>query len=146
MIGDDYVDQFYKNRLKNVFPKLLALSESGKIVVNATCVDGFLYCFEPISMTLLWKLRLTLKELRIPEPVMKAFEEFSFFVRECTKIGISEQRVFELLDKNGDGKLSLDEFLTAVNENNLPLTENQIKAMFKTMDSDMTGSISINEF
>ena len=146
IIGDDYVEKFYKNRYREVHPKLLSLSESGEIIVNATCVDGFLYCFEPISLTLLWRLRLSLKELQIPEPIMKAFEEFSYFIRECNKLGISEQRVFELLDRNGDGKLSFEEFCQAVRENKMPLTEAQIKAMFKTMDADLSGSISIDEF
>ena len=146
VVGDDYVEKFYKNRYRNVFPKLISISHTGKIVVNATCVDGFLYFFEPVSLALIFRLRLTVNELRVPEPVLRAFEEFSYFIRECCKLGISQQRVFELLDRNGDGLLSFDEFKDAVRVNNLPLNEGQIREMFKAMDADLTGSISIDEF
>lgn len=146
IIKQDHIEQVYKNKYKDMYPKLLTLSNKGKILVNATCVDGFLYCYEPVSLTILWKLRLTIKELQIPEAVMKAFDEFCYFIRECTKLGISESRLFELLDTNGDGILSYNEFCNAIKENNLPLTENQIKSMYKTMDTDQSGNLSIDEF
>ena len=146
IVGDDYVEKFYKNRYRNVFPKLVSISHTGKVVVNATCVDGFIYFFEPVSMALMFRLRLTINELKVPEPVLKAFEEFSYFIRECSKLGISQTRVFELLDRNGDGLLSFEEFKDAVRVNNLPLNEGQIREMFKAMDADLTGSISIDEF
>lgn len=146
VVADDYIERFYKSRHRNVFPKLLSINESGKIIINATSVDGFLYFFEPISLTLLFRLRLTIKDLQIPEAVLKAFEEFSYFIRDCSKLGISQKRVFELLDRNNDGLLSINEFREAVKINNLPISENQIKAMFKLMDKDLSGSISIDEF
>lgn len=145
-INKDYIEKSYRNRQRNAFPKIIVITETGKILVNATCVDGFIYCFEPISLTLVWRVRLTVRELQVPKQVVKAFEIFSGFLRDCAKIGIYENRVFELLDRNGDFRLSFEEFCKAVKENKLPLTEGQIRAMFKAMDIDGSGMISLDEF
>lgn len=143
---NDYVENAYKNRYRNVFPKFIMLSRNGKIVVNATCVDGYLYCFEPISMTLAWKVRVCVRETQVTTQAEKAFEEFAGFLIKCEKFGINENRVFELLDRNGDGNLSYEEFLKAVKDNKLPLAEFEIRAMFKAMDVDGSGQISLDEF
>lgn len=77
---------------------------------------------------------------------MEALDQLVIMIKECGKLGISEDRVFQLLDRNGDGLLSFEELKDAVYDLKLSMSDEQIKGLFKAMDVNSTGSISIDEF
>lgn len=53
--------------------------------------------------------------------------------------------IFNSIDKNGDGEISLQEFKESVNSLS-PQTAKEIEAIFKKVDSDRNGSINYTEF
>lgn len=56
------------------------------------------------------------------------------------------QRTFRILDENGNRFLSRKEFKDGMEIYGLPLTTNELDAIFKEFDTDGNGGISINEF
>ncbi|CAG9314903.1 unnamed protein product [Blepharisma stoltei] len=142
----DYVEKAYNYRHRDLFPNLISLSAQKRILINATCANGFVYCYDPVSFNLLWRIRVTISELQIPKPILDALDQLVYVIKECGKIGIHEDRVFKLLDRNGDGVISYEELKSAILDLNLPMTEGQIKGLFRAMDVNSTGSVSIDEF
>ncbi|XP_010424139.1 PREDICTED: probable calcium-binding protein CML32 [Camelina sativa] len=59
---------------------------------------------------------------------------------------MSVAEVFETVDKNKDGKISLDEFAEAMRAFNLSITSEELENMFRVLDMDGDGQIDADEF
>lgn len=55
-------------------------------------------------------------------------------------------RIFNLVDMNGNGVIDYSEFISAAANINYLLSEKQMKAAFKAFDLDGSGEISYEEF
>ncbi|KAK3786192.1 hypothetical protein RRG08_020335 [Elysia crispata] len=71
---------------------------------------------------------------------------------EDTKKDISEEErkeireAFEILDEDGDGKLSLDEMRTLLQSQFMTFTDAQANALLAELDTDKSGTIEYDEF
>jgi Ca2+-binding EF-hand superfamily protein/serine/threonine protein kinase len=146
LIGQDYIEKFYVSRLRGLTPAILSLTSDKNILINATSVDGFIYILDPVSFTTLHKIQFLLNELATPEHIEKGMNQLSLLLTQCIKLGISQDRVFQLLDMNADGLLNFDEFKKGIQDLKLPLTREQIAGMFKEMDINGQGYVSLAEF
>ncbi|CAF1702433.1 unnamed protein product [Brassica oleracea var. botrytis] len=54
--------------------------------------------------------------------------------------------VFKRMDKNKDGKISLDEFSEGIRAFSSSITSEQIDELFKDLDVDGDGQIDVKEF
>ena len=145
VVGCDYIQKHFIDKEFDTQPNLLSVSENGLIIVNSTCADGFIYCFEATSLTLLWRSRLTLDEMKLSKPTLTMYEEFETFVQGCMKQGKSEEELFSILDLAGSGRVSLNDFWTIVQKHKLPLKESIIKNWFKTLDPKNLGFIYLDK-
>lgn len=55
-------------------------------------------------------------------------------------------RIFNLVDMNGNGVIDYSEFISSAANINYLLSEKQLKAAFKAFDLDGSGEISFEEF
>ena len=55
-------------------------------------------------------------------------------------------RSFRVLDEDGNGSLNLGEFVRAIRECNLDLSDRETRLLFEHFDTDHNGSIDFNEF
>jgi len=62
------------------------------------------------------------------------------------KENISLEDAFKGFDSNGDGRISMDEFKTMFRQMRFQLSEIQIRALMKELDTDENGMISYYEF
>jgi Ca2+-binding EF-hand superfamily protein/serine/threonine protein kinase len=145
-IGLDYVERAYTSRNRGLNPTLLCVGPQQEIVINCSAVDGCLYVLDPFSLTVSSRLLLPLSDYELAPSVIDALSTFSRLIALCEKVGITEKRAFELMDRNRDGQLTADEMLVAIRELKLPLTTEQVKGMVAAMDLDSSGSISLAEF
>lgn len=145
IVGYDYVQKYFANPNNSKSPNLIHLGKSGAIIVNSTCADGFIYCFEPISLTLLWRSRLTLDEIKIPKNICNVIEEFELFISECIKKGITEQGLYNLFDINKTSIVSNDDFQQIIKKNNLPVKDSLMKILFKIIDPKSLGFIYLDK-
>lgn len=57
------------------------------------------------------------------------------------------EKVFKSIDKDGDGQLTKEEILNGYEEHfGVPITEEQVDAMFEQIDIDGNGTIDYTEF
>lgn len=56
------------------------------------------------------------------------------------------EKLFDLFDRNHDGKISSEEFSLAIRDTNPATTEEDIKSMMEELDTNRDGSIDMNEF
>ena len=57
------------------------------------------------------------------------------------------EKIFQLIDKDGDGNLSKEEILAGYEEHfGVPITEEEVDKMFKEIDLDGNGAIDYSEF
>merc|ERR1719325_427466 len=54
--------------------------------------------------------------------------------------------MFTRADKNGDGKLSPEEWQSVLNSSGIPTTREEVEDFFKRMDRDFDGKLSFEEF
>ncbi|WZZ41313.1 hypothetical protein YC2023_037572 [Brassica napus] len=59
---------------------------------------------------------------------------------------IFNPQVFKRMDKNKDGKISLDEFSEGIRAFSSSITSEQIDELFKDLDVDGDGQIDVKEF
>lgn len=59
-------------------------------------------------------------------------------------MNVGQMKLFNVIDTDRDGTLSLDEMLAARKQ--LGLTEQQARNLFSELDLDSNGSVSIEEF
>ena len=55
-------------------------------------------------------------------------------------------RIFDLVDTNGNGVIDYSEFISSAANVNQLISEKQLKAAFKAFDLDGSGEISFEEF
>lgn len=146
LVSLDYVERSYPNRNRGLNPTLLIIGHHQEIIVNATAIDGCLYIIDPLSLTVSSRMLLPLTDYELSPSVIEALDTFSKLIALCEKVGIPEKRAFELIDRNKDGLLTVDEMMGAIRDLKLPLTTDQVKGMVSSMDRDSSGSISLAEF
>ena len=56
------------------------------------------------------------------------------------------QRIFEIADTDGSGKIDFTEFKSAFVQKELMLQDDKLKEMFNKYDEDGSGTISLDEF
>jgi len=71
------------------------------------------------------------------------YTDFSEFSRKQIK---DYERIFQMYNKSGNGKISLDELKTMMEKLKAPQTHLGLKAMIKEVDEDDDGAISFREF
>ena len=82
-------------------------------------------------------------ELKLKRAAL-AFIASQLVTKEETK---DLEKMFQQLDKNGDGKLSKEEVLEGYEEVfNMPINEEEVDKMFDEIDIDGNGSIDYTEF
>merc|ERR1712070_936877 len=65
----------------------------------------------------------------------------------CTATRADLEHDFARFDGNGDGNISLNEFVEIMNRNNPdPYEESELVALFQAMDKDGGGSVCYHEF
>lgn len=146
LVGQDYIEKHYISRHKGLTPTILSLTSDKNILINATSVDGYIYILDPVSFTTLHKIQFLLKELSNPEHIEAGMNQLSLLINQCIKLGIPQDRVFQLLDINSDGLLNFEEFRKGVQDLKLPLLREQVAGMFKEMDINGQGYVSLAEF
>ncbi|KAL3307123.1 hypothetical protein Ciccas_014371, partial [Cichlidogyrus casuarinus] len=55
------------------------------------------------------------------------------------------ESLFKQLDKSGDGKISVDEFIALAEANNEKMDQAAVKEFIDKYDSDRDGTISLDE-
>jgi len=72
---------------------------------------------------------------------------------EVTKKELNKQRhraevrrMFNKADKDGDGKLTQDEWLSVLNSSGVPTSREEVEEFFQSMDRDFDGRLSFEEF
>jgi calcyphosin len=74
-------------------------------------------------------------------------EEFRRLVlRRGAKGIIGLQRVFKICDDDGSGALNRSEFLKALRQYKMEVTDEQVNLMFNIFDGDRSGTINFDEF
>jgi hypothetical protein len=58
----------------------------------------------------------------------------------------SPEQAFLIFDRNGDGKISRDEFRSAIEKMGLRLTDNDLRALINQLDTDRDGNVRYLEF
>ncbi|CAH1794489.1 unnamed protein product [Owenia fusiformis] len=56
------------------------------------------------------------------------------------------KEAFQLFDKDGDGRISIEEVKTVVSSLQQDIDEDQLQEMFNEVDTDGSGSIELEEF
>ena len=55
-------------------------------------------------------------------------------------------RAFKNVNRDGDGQIQLDEFITALEKLGIDFSDEAVKVLFDSYDADGSGSINFNEF
>merc|ERR1712179_525441 len=56
------------------------------------------------------------------------------------------RKMFTRADKNGDGKLTPEEWQSVLNSSGIPTSQEEVEEFFKRMDRDFDGRLSFEEF
>jgi len=56
------------------------------------------------------------------------------------------KKMFREADKNGDGKLSKDEWLEVLKKSGVTVSNDKVEQFFTTLDRDLDGRLSLEEF
>jgi len=66
--------------------------------------------------------------------------------KEDTRRRAEIRRMFTRADKNKDGKLTQEEWLSVLNSSGVPTTREEVEEFFGSMDRDFDGRLSFEEF
>jgi calcium-dependent protein kinase len=71
---------------------------------------------------------------------------YQFFGERAFMLEEEVDRIFDLVDMNGNGVIDYSEFISSAANVNQLMSEKQMKAAFKAFDLDGSGEISFEEF
>ena len=71
---------------------------------------------------------------------------YQFFGEKTYMMDEEVDRIFDLVDLNGNGVIDYSEFISSAANVNQLLSDKQLKAAFKAFDLDGSGEISYEEF
>ena len=69
--------------------------------------------------------------------------KYSYFVPSNVNIFVFQiRKMFTRADKNGDGKLTPEEWQSVLNSSGIPTSRDEVEEFFKRMDRDFDGRLS----
>lgn len=90
--------------------------------------------------------RIPAQEAREPTPNERAQQVVCKLRARGAKGLIGISRSFKIMDKDGSGQLSHDEFSQAMRSYRICSDETELQSIFEIFDHDHSGQISYNEF
>ena len=75
--GKDFIHLYYQQTFNHSKPRFLSLQESNQqvLVVNTTCVDGCIVFIDPISFSVLKKIKLRYADYEVPKAVQDSIRQ-----------------------------------------------------------------------
>jgi ribosomal protein S3AE len=117
------------------------------LVINTTCVDGSVVFIDPISFSVLKKIKFNYQDYEVPKAVQNSIRQLrTIFDRIQDSQGKTVNDIFADLINKETQEVKIRDFVSKLLRMDPSLNEDKLYQTTRALDADGSGTITIDEF